>query len=265
MPGALLAAAALLAGCHTQGPGRVYVWMQSSPSEVLDLDSREGTPVSVPGQIAAEARVVGMAYDYNTDFIALRLEPGSRIRLFKRGENRFVREWHLPPGGAVASRGSADLAFRPSDRHLFAAIPGSAHLLEYSVEGELLRRLELSPAPAFPLGGIAYDHVGRRLLAVLTLGNPASGEPGERELQPAIVAIDDSGAWKPLFNLPPGLQVHALGANADAGEIYLYHLDGRIAVLDFKGRQLRSLPGHMPGTVDPAQIDAGPRAFLRVF
>lgn len=239
--------------------------MQTSPADVLDLASDQGRPTSIVGQIEPGSRVVGMAYDYNTDFLALRLEPGSRIRLFKRGENRFVREWNLPREAAVASRGSADLAFRPSDRHLFAAIPGAPALLEFSVEGELLRRIDLQPSAFFPLGGLAYDHIGNRLLGVLTVGNPNSMTPSERVFSPCIVSIDDTGVWKPLFALPDGLQPHALGANADARELYLYRTDGAIAVLDFKGKLIRTLPGHMPGLEEPAQIDAGPRSFVRVF
>lgn len=240
--------------------------MQTNHAEVLDFDAQAGNPIPIPGQIAPTDRVVGIAYDFNTDFIALRLEPSPRIRLFKRGENRFVREWSLPAEACVLPGASADIAFRPGDRHLFVAISGTSSILEYSVEGELLGRLAIDPVPGSPIGGLAYDHVKKRLLAVLSAGMPSAATHASKYLvSPSIIAIDNHGKWTPLCTLPTGLLPHALGANADVEELYLLQADGAIAVVDFKGRLLRTISGHMPPAEQPAQMDAGPRSFVRIF
>jgi len=234
----------------------VYAWSPEAPEMVQDLDAPQKMPTAaISGQVGAGERVVGLAYDFNTDFLCLRLEPGARIRIFKRGENRFVREWALPAELAAAERPAApttglDLAVRPPDRHLFALHPTKFAVWEFTLEGRFVRVITLAPLPPAALGGLAFDHVRDRLVALLAT-------------KPARLAeIAPDGSWTPLATLAtdevaPG----SLGCNGEAGEFYVPLVTGGIGVFDRRGTLVRRLPL----TGNAAALDAGPRSFVRIF
>jgi len=251
-----LAALGGLAGCHTPGPGQVYAWSPAAPETVQDVDAQQNGPTpAISGRVAAGERVVGLAYDFNTDFLCLRLEPGARIRIFKRGENRFVREWALPaelaaPDLLVAPATGFDLAVRPSDRHLFALRPAKPEVWEFTLEGRFVRVIALVPLPPAALGGLAFDHVRDRLVALLAT-TPAR-----------LAEIAPDGSWTPLTTLADDdVAPSSLGCNADAGEYYVPLATGGIGVFDRRGTLVRRLP--LAGIA--TALDAGPRSFVRVF
>jgi hypothetical protein len=278
----------------------VYAWSPAAPGTVQDVDAQHNGPTTeISGRVAAGERVVGLAYDFNTDFLCLRLEPGARIRIFKRGENRIVREWTLPAELAAPDRLAApatgfDLAVRPSDRHLFALRPAKPEVWEFTIEGRFVRVIALAPLPPAALGGLAFDHVRDRLVALIipiareilpkstgatpvppaTAGkrgmgvSPMSGEgPMIRAIgaipQPAqLIEIEPDGRWTPLATLADNeIAPGSLGCNGDAGEYYVPLATGGIGVFDRRGILLRRLP--LMG--DAVALDAGPRSFVRVF
>jgi hypothetical protein len=289
-----LAALGGLAGCHTPGPGHVYAWSPAAPETVQDVDAQQNGPTpALSGRVAAGERVVGLAYDFNTDFLCLRLEPGARVRIFKRGENRFVREWALPaelaaPDRPAASTTGLDLAVRPQDRHLFALHPAKPEIWEFTLEGRLVRVIAPAPLPPAALGGLAFDHVRDRLVALVipiargilpkstgetpvprSMGvSPMSGkDPMIRTIgpvsQPAqLIEIVPDGSWTPLATLADDeVAPSSLGCNGDAGEFYVPLATGGIGVFDRRGTLVRRLP--LAGNA--ATLDAGPRSFVRVF
>jgi hypothetical protein len=294
-----LAALGGLAGCHTPGPGHVYAWSPAAPGTVQDVDAQQNGPTTgISGRVAAGERVVGLAYDFNTDFLCLRLEPGARIRIFKRGENRIMREWPLPaelaaPDLLAAPATGFDLAVRPSDRHLFALRPAKPEVWEFTLEGQFVRVIALAPLPPAALGGLTFDHVRDRLVALVipiareilpgstgeTPGprlpavaggmgvSPMSGkDPMIRAIGPSsqpaqLIEIEPDGRWTPLAPLADEAVPGSLGCNGDAGEYYVPLATGGIGVFDRRGILVRRLPL----TGNAAALDAGPRSFVRVF
>ncbi|MBI5381884.1 MAG: hypothetical protein HZA31_08290 [Opitutae bacterium] len=235
-----------LAGCHSPGPGHVYAWTPAAPQSVLDLATDASAPsTALPGRVAPGEYVVGIAYDFNTDFLILRVEPYRRIRICKRGENRYVREWMLPAELALP----ADLAVRPRDRHLFAAHLLQPELWEFSLEGNFLRVLALTPQPPAPLRGLAFDHTRDRFVALLTT-TPAQ-----------LIEIAPDGTWTTLAPLAAEVVAVTLGCNGETGEYYALLAGGGIGVFDRRGALLRRLAGADATTA----LDAGPRSLVRVF
>ena len=251
-----LAALGGLAGCHTPGPGHVYAWCPAAPATVQDLDAQQNVPpVAISGRVNAGENVVGLAYDFNTDFLCLRLEPGAHVRIFKRGENRFVREWALPAELAAPERPATlatglALAVRPQDRRLFALHPAKPEIWEFTLDGQFVRAIALAPLPPAALGGLAFDHVYNRLVALLAT-TPAR-----------LVEIAPDGSWTPLATLSSDeVAPTSLGCNGDAGEYYVPLATGGVGVFDRRGALVRRLA--LAGNA--AALAAGPRAFLRVF
>jgi hypothetical protein len=241
--------AALGTGCHTPGPSHVYAWSEAAPAAVCDVTALTGDTAKIGGQIGAAQRVVGLAYDFNTDFLCLRLEPGQRIRIFKRGEQRPVRAWSLPAELALAVPASADLAIRPRDRHLFAVHPTKPEVWEFALDGSFVRTVVLHPPAPAKIGGLAYDS-GRDRLVVLFATAPAQ-----------LAALEPDGSWTPLTSLPPAATPVSLGYDAEADRFYVPLRGGGVGVFDAQGRPV----GTLAGSLDVSALDAGPRSFVRVF
>lgn len=153
------AALALLAGCATPGPNHVYVALVGEPA-VQDLAA--AGRATVPGLPRGEV-VQGLAYDYNLDQLFIRLAPAQVLRVIRRASGAVEREWPLPP--ELHAAGPADLTLRSRDRHLFAAHPDGRSVVELTLHGARVRRIELAGLPA-PVGGLAFDQRRGRLLVL---------------------------------------------------------------------------------------------------
>jgi len=255
----LLMGVALLTGCATGGPNHVYLTTTASPA-VLDLGP---TPGQVNRAIPPGERVLGLAYDFNTDHLFLRLAPAQVILVIERPSGKILREMPLPDnsptdevvgtntGPAAAGNGvhSADLAIRSGDRHLFAVHPEGRSIVELTLFGEFVRRIEVR-GPAEPIGGLAYDQKNGRLL-VLSVSSPA---------QIGYVMPDASVTYYVTLSAP--VRPVSLGYDSAAGRFFVPLADGRtLGEFDSAGNLLASHPADGAITA----IDAGPRAFVRVF
>jgi hypothetical protein len=238
-----LAGLAILAagGCATAGPNHVYLTTGSSPA-VHDL----GPPASdLPGAIPPGEQALGLAYDFNTDHLFVRL--AQVIRVIERPSGKILRELPLPE--ELRTTASADLAIRSSDRHLFAVHPDGRAIEELTLAGKFVRRLEPAGLDA-PIGGLAYDQKNQRLL-VLTAGSAAR-----------VGAVDPNGNVTYYVTLALAVTPVSLGYDSDAGRYFVPLADGRsLGEFDAGGRLVQTHPADASITA----VDAGPRSFVRVF
>jgi uncharacterized protein YjiK len=233
-------------GCATSGPNHVYLTTATSPA-VHDLGPPDKTirGIVVPGE-----QVLGLAYDFNTDHLFLRVAPAQVIRVIERPSGKILREMKLP--GALQTATSADLAIRSSDRHLFAVHPDGRSVVELTLFGETIRRVELTGL-AGPIQGLAYDQRGDRLLIL-----------SAREGRAQVGAVNPEGNVTYYVTLAAPVSPVSLGYDSDA-QHYFVPLAGGVSLGEFDaaGNLVATHPATGAGTI--TAIDAGPRSLVRVF
>ncbi|MBI2497741.1 MAG: hypothetical protein HYV75_07480 [Opitutae bacterium] len=274
----LLCAILVGSGCATSGPNHIYLTTAASAA-VRDIGP---TPAAVEGAVAPGERVTGLAYDFNTDHLFLRITPAQVIRVIERPSGKILREMPLPwsvpmdtapadirpdegrwtdpvrpaglnraPRAPSREQPGAALAIRSSDRHLFAAYPDGRSIVELTLFGGFVRRLELRGADD-PVAGLAYDQKNERLL-VLTATSPA---------RIGYVAPDGSVTY--YVTLPAPVRPVSLGFDSDAQHAFVPLADGTsLGEFDAAGALVRTHPTGDTGAI--TAIDAGPRSFVRVF
>ena len=239
-----LAALVMLAGCATSGPNHVYVATAGQP-DIADLgpNPKQLSAVLAPGESA-----VGLAYDFNTDHLFVRVAPAQVIRVIERPSGKILREMPLPADLHTAA--PADLAIRSSDRHLFALHPGGRAVVELSLFGEFIQEIALTGTDARSTG-LAYDQKNQQLL-VLTSEN-----------SPRIGTVGSNGHVTYNVTLPGGVSAVSLGYDSEARHFLVPLADGRgVGEFDATGKLGATHPvDGQPVTA----IDAGPRSFVRVF
>ncbi len=241
----LLLGTALLSGCATSGPNHVYLTSAGNPA-VQDIGPASAL---VDRVVAPDEQVLGLAYDFNTDHLFLRVIPAQVIRVIERPSGKILREMPLPDD--LRTENPADLAIRSSDRHLFAVHPDGRSVVELTLFGEFVRRLELRGADG-PIGGLAYDQQNRRLL-VLTATSPA---------RIGFVAPDGGVT----YSVTPAAPVRpvSLGFDSAAQHAFVPLADGTsLGEFDATGALVRTHPAGDTGKI--TAVDAGPRSFVRVF
>lgn len=241
--GGALAVLLALAGCATAGPNHVYVATAASAG-ITDLGPN-------PGQLAAlltaDERVVGLAYDFNTDHLFLRVAPTQVIRVVERPSGKVLREMPLLP--ELQTDQPADLAIRSADRHLFALHPDGRSVIELTLFGKPLRRIELRGL-AGAASGLAYDQKKQRLL-ILSNGNPAQ-----------VGVVDAEGNVTYYVTFHTAVNPVSLGYDSDRDHAFVPLDDGTsIGEFDATGQLVARHAVGAPVTA----IDAGPRSFVRVF
>lgn len=241
----LLLAAALLSGCATRGPNHIYLTSDNS-SAVQDVGP---TPAAVAGAVAPGERVTGLAYDFNTDHLFLRIAPAQIIRVIERPSGKILREMPLPDD--LKTTNPADLAVRSRDRHLFAVGPDARSIVELTLFGESIRRFELR-APVEPIGGLAYDQKNHRLL-VLTATSPAR-----------VGSVAPDGFVTYYVTLARAVRPISLGYDSDARHYFVPLADGTsLGEFDATGAVVKTHRSEDIGAI--TALDAGPRSFVRVF
>ena len=238
----LLAALACVAfggaGCATIGQNYLYATVDSVGGISVIGPHREFVPRAVmPGE-----NVLGLAYDFNTDHLFLRMAFAQTIRVVERPSGKILREMPLPE--ELHTPLPADLAIRSSDRHLFAAHPDGRSVVELTLFGKFVRRLEL-PGLGGRIGGLAFD---QRLSRLLVLARNT------------VVAFTPKGGELDRVMLDGLIDAKSLGYDSDARHFFVPMLDANsIGEFAANGNLVRTIPA---GPV--TALDAGPRAFLRV-
>ncbi len=236
---------ALVSGCASSGPNHVYLTTVGA-SAVHDL----GPPrAEISGGLKPGERALGLAYDFNTDHLFVRVTPAQVIRVIERPSGQVLREMPLPED--LRTPVSADLAIRSGDRHLFAAHPDGRSVVELTLFGQVVRRIELRGA-AGPVGGLAYDQKNDRLLA-LTTSSPAR-----------IDHVMPDGSVTHCVTLAGSVRPVSLGYDSAAGHFFVPLSDGvGLGEFDATGNLLFTHKTDDVGAI--TALDAGPRSFLRVF
>ena len=254
---------ALVSGCATSGPNHVYLTTVGG-SAVHDLGP---PPADIAGAVEPVERVLGLAYDFNTDHLFVRLARS--IRVIERPSGKILRELPLPPELRTDSlprsvpedtapadkprapskeQQGADLAIRSSNRHLFALSPDGHYVVELTLLGEVVRRIEL-PGLSEPISGLAFDQRRSRLLALA--GNVVFA-----------YALDN----REVIRVTLRARVHAvtLGYDSDAQHYFVPLADGQsVGEFDSHGKLVATRQVAPAGPI--TAIDAGPRSLVRVF
>jgi uncharacterized protein YjiK len=234
---------AFLGGCATTGPNHIYLTTAASAA----IHDHGPAPAAVRAVLAPGERALGLAYDFNTDHLFVRIAPGQVIRVVERPSGRILRDMPLPR--ELHTTAPADLAIRSHDRHLFAAHPDGRSIVELTLFGGFVRRFELRGLTA-PIGGLAYDQQGGRLL-VLTAAAPAH-----------VGVVSPEGRIEDLVALTTPVSPVSLGYDSDARRFFVPLADGRsLGEFDATGRLLAVHPAADTITA----VDAGRRAFVRLF
>lgn len=231
-----------LAGCATPGANHVYVTTQATTG-IQDVTE---PAASLPQGIAIGERVLGLAYDYNTDHLFLRVWPQQVIRVIERPSGKILRQMRLPPELHTAT--AADLAVRSRDRHLFAVHPDGHSVVELTLFGEKITRLEL-PRAQHPITGLAFDQKADRLLTL-------TGQ--------IVGAYTTDGQLVQAVTLQAPIRSVSLGYDSAAGHFFAPLADGRtLGEFDASGALVQRHP--LAGPSEITAIDAGPRSLVRVF
>lgn len=234
------------AGCATSGPNHVYLTAAAS-AMVHDLGP---AAKGIPGVIAPGEEVLGLAYDFNTDHLFIRVAPTQVIRVIERPSGKTLREMPLP--AELRTSASADLAIRSRDRHLLAVHPDGRSVVELSLFGETIRRTALSGL-AGPIRGLAYDQRGDRLLILGAAGDRAQ-----------IGAASPGGDVTYYVTLAAAVSPVSLAYDSDARHYFVPLADGvSLGEFDAGGNLVATHPAAGPGAI--TAIDAGPRSLVRVF
>ena len=232
-------------GCATRGPNHVYLTAFPDPA-VHDLGPAGG---DIGHAVAAGERVLGLAYDYNTDHLFLRIAPAQVIRVIERPSGRILRE--MPLLEELRTEKSADLAIRSSDRHLFAVHGDGRSVVELTLFGEFVRRIEPRD-PIGTIGGLAYDQRRDRLL-FLSAGAPAR-----------IGALAPDGNVTYGVTLAAAVAPVSLGYDSEARHCFV-PLAGAHALGEFDETGALTATHRVARPEPITAIDAGPRSFVRVF
>lgn len=234
----LAAVGGLLAGCATSGPNHTYVSLaDQSAIHDVSADGRATVPALAAGETA-----IGLAYDFNTDHLFVRVLPADVIRVIERPSGKVLRE--MPLTGELRATQPGDLAIRSRDRHLFVLRPDGASVAELTVDGAPVRTLPVAPGGT----GLAFDQARGQLLV---LANNR------------VLAFDESGRASGAVELRAPVSPTSLGFDSAARHFFVPLVEaGQLGEFDEHGTLLQT---HAFGPGAITAIDAGQRSFVRVF
>ncbi|MBI5771311.1 MAG: hypothetical protein HZA93_26285 [Verrucomicrobia bacterium] len=233
----------VLAGCAT--PGLLHLYSLANSESDTIADTAPANAADTPSFVQPDETVVGFAYDPFTDHFFLRLAPGDAIRVVDRPARAIKREFTIPQ---LKAAGPGDLAIRPRDGHVFAAMPGAAKLAEFTRYGEFLREVTLERAAAGgDPNGIAYDSVQNRLLV-------------HRGPTRVVAAHATDGRFIATLTLDRDVAPGALAFDSERSELYIALPGGAaLGIFGEDGKLRREVP------LRASCFDLGPRSFLRMF
>lgn len=166
----LLVTFLLLAGCATQGPTRLYLAGDAEAAvQQIDLSANTTSDyeqVPLPG-----TEVIGLGYEFNTDYVWLRMAPGDRLVAIKRFEEEFWYDYQLPESFQVPEEASGDIAVRAFNRMIYLAL-AEGRVARVTRYGEVLDFRRISEDRQ--IGGLAWDQVEDQLLVLWADGEEVS-------------------------------------------------------------------------------------------
>ncbi len=239
--------AVLMSGCATKGPTHLYL-AGDGTLPVIDRDLEGEQHDELPGFLEASDQVVGLGYEFNTDYIWLRLAPGNVLLTIKRSERKEWYRYTLPGAFAQSGTLSLDLAVRAFNRMVYLAMPEPGLVGKVTRYGDVLEAVRPGGIEA-PIGGLAWDQVNDRLLVlyrdearVVTFADetePVATVRFDRAVQPTSLAYDSN---RQRYYVPL----------AEAGWLGEFDAEGRLIA-------------RLPLAEGLRAIDAGQRSAVRVF
>lgn len=243
---ALGACSLLLVGCAT--PGATHVYMAGEADQpVREVAWETGAARDYDGALPPGDRVIGLGYEYNTDYVWLRLAPGNRLVAMKRHAPALWYDYTLPDSYQVEPGKSADLAVRAFNRMVYAAL-SRGRVAEITRYGEVKAVRELA-VDGREIGGLAWDQVNETLLVLWADGTE-------------ITVHDRQGDVRERIRLAEAVAPFSLAYDSNRAR-FLVPLEGG----DYLGEFNRAgeLIDRHPLPAGTAAIDAGQRSTVRVF
>ncbi len=239
----------LLGGCATPGPMHVFLaGAGSSPIHDLTVTGAEAPAEILTGFVGLGESVVGVAYDFNTDYVWLRVLPWNQLRVINRPANRMEANYAFGPT-LWDLNASLDLATCSSDLHVFAVADSGDRIVELSRRAVRLREITVG-AGGRRIGGLAFDQRDDLLLVLWADG---SGDVALADRQGKVVgSVRLSGTINP----------QSLGFDSDQRTFFVPLAEnGKMGVFNLNGDLTRVI--EVPA--GRWAIDAGPRSLVRVF
>ena len=245
----LLAVCTLLLGCATRGPMHLYSAVDGE-QPVRDRALEVGGNDELVGFLESSDRVVGLGYEFNTDYIWLRIAPGNRLITIKRGFRELWYDYTLPDSFLLDDAASGDLAVRSFNRMVYVAMakPGLVAKVErYGDVNEVIQ----PGASERAIGGLAWwDQVNDRLLILYAEGSPE------------IVVYDNDTDAVGHVTLDAPVRATTLAYDSNRQRYYVPLAEaGWLGEFDANGHLIDRLPFPDP----EASIDAGQRSAVRIF
>lgn len=216
---------------------------------VRDRALEAGEDDELVGFLEPGDRVVGLGYEFNTDYIWLRIAPGNQLITIKRGFRELWYDYALPDSFLLEDGASGDLAVRSFNRMVYVAMaePGLVAKVErYGDVNEVIQ----PGATERAIGGLAWDQVNDRLLILYAEGSPE------------IVAYDDDTDSVGQVTLDTPVRPTTLAYDSNRQRYYVPLAEvGWLGEFDANGHLINRLPFPNP----EASIDAGQRSTVRMF
>ncbi|GAB5560284.1 MAG: hypothetical protein SynsKO_19310 [Synoicihabitans sp.] len=244
----LLSLVVIWTGCATSGPMHLYVAGQGAePVEDRALES--GPNDQLAGFLEPGDVVVGLGYEFNTDYIWLRLAPGNRLITIKRGFRELWYDYDLPAEFMLSEGQMGDLAVRSFNRLVYVALAEPGRIGRVERYGKVRESFQPGGV-ARPIGGLAWD---QRQDQLVVLYADAGGE---------VVFFENESAPMRRVTFDTPLQPTTLAYDSNRERFYI-PLSGGSALGEFdrEGKLLNRLPWTQPR----AAIDAGQRSAVRMF
>ena len=238
---------ALLSGCATRGPMHLYMAGEGS-APIVDRDLEGANHDELNGFLKPEDLVVGLGYEFNTDYIWLRLAPGNQLVTIKRSVREEWYRYELPSEFGEEGRPSLDLAVRAFNRMVYTAMPEPGVVGKVTRYGEVLDSVQPGET-AREIGGLAWDQVNDRLLVLYA-------DDG------SVVAYNDEVIPAATVRFDVAVSPTTLAYDSNRARYYVPLADhGALGEFDASGRLIARLP--LPEHV--RAIDAGQRSAVRMF
>ena len=234
-------------GCATRGPTHLYLAGAGS-EPIIDHDLQGSAHDQLEGFLQPEDRVVGLGYEFNTDYIWLRLAPGNELVTIKRSERKEWYRYQLPTEFGTPGATSLDLAVRAFNRMVYAAMPEPGVVGKVTRYGDVLPSVRPGGATR-AIGGLAWDQVNDRLLVLYA--DDGTVVAYENEIAPVATIRFDRAVAPTSLAYDSNRQRFFVPLAGDAG----------LGEFEATGRFLRVVP--VPAGAHA--IDAGQRSAVRVF
>lgn len=236
-----------ISGCATRGPTHLYVAAGGAhPIEDRALESADSDQLA--GFLEPTDQVIGLGYEFNTDYVWLRLAPGNRLITIKRGIGELWYDYTLPDDFLMAENRSGDLAVRSFNRMVYAAMPTAGEIGKIERYGKVNRTIRPGDETR-TVGGLAWDQQRDRLLVLYVEG--AEVVAYANEIEPVE-----------RLKFEVGVRPTTLAYDSNRQRYYVPLAEvGWLGEFDAEGRLLDRLP--FPHA--EASIDAGQRSAVRLF